>query len=551
MKCESCNHEIQQDMKFCGNCGAKPPEKSESPAPASTTTHSASAPHQKPAPNIVSVIKSIPPKKLVLFAAPVFALVLILVIVLAVSLLGGSNFDTSNQSISIFTDGIDTILSVNNQDRIVIDGNTHTMQVSMDGTRAALITDYDFRNGGTLWFVQGTNVTRVAEDVHEFVLSDTGRGLAFFSDRVDGTYTLYTVDTSSPSRATRVTDYALDVVISPDGRTILYSVLSGRDRDIIAAYMSVNGRSSSQFGIDLMPGAVSNGGRIVYYIDNSNANRSSFHVRRGNNSIRLLPDIPWDFTVFLNNDYSEALFTAEGRSHISRNGGERTTVSRTAITGIVTPNNAQVRAVFPGELYIYGLNSFANTVAITGDGLEYINSRFDTHSINGSTSHDHRARISDNGRALFFENRQGHLARVNPSQENADAAVLVRNINNFAISGDGSIAFAVNDGSELMYARGNRDAARIADFISPIHIVTSPNSNRVFFIEDFRNGSGDLYMSNNGRSRERIASDVTNVWRTNSNIFYLNVDGDLYRSNGNDNFTRFDQDIVRQHVGRW
>ena len=67
------------------------------------------------------------------------------------------------------------------------------------------------------------------------------------------------------------------------------------------------------------------------------------------------------------------------------------------------------------------------------------------------------------------------------------------------------------------------------------------SSNKVFFIEDFDDRLGGyLSYSENGESRQRVreASEVTDVWSTPTSIFYRNMDGDVFRSNGDGNFER-------------
>jgi len=485
--------------------------------------------------SVVGAVKTMPVKKLAIIGGAI--VLAIIAIILLVSLLRGSSGVTSSDHIAIFTDRDQVIISGNNNRQFTIDGEFWDMQRSLDGSRAAILVDYDRNHGGTLWYVTTSRATLVADDVVEFQLSDTGRGIAFLTDldRNDaGQLVLF--DTSN-SRSTNITDEVIYFTISPDGRTVAYAVYLGSNE--FRGYVR-SGRSSDRIGDNVMPIAVSNGGRHLYYLRVTSHGwnfDASLHVRSGRTQNRLLPEVPWDMNIMLNSDYSEILFTDGDRTFISRNGSDRTVVSRSIIEEILMPTHGQVR--FTEDVAVYGVRTFANTVAVTRYSVESINRRFETHNVTRNLGWG-LPFVSEDGRTLHFLDNRDRLMRVDPTRENAEAVEVARNVRSFAATADGSRVFFVNEDDNLYHIRGNRNPSRIAVAVSPSLIVSG---NRVFYLTDMHHTrGGDLNVSNNGGRGSRVAQDVLRVWSTPTNVFYTNIDGETFRSNGNHRFSMFHQD---------
>lgn len=568
MICEACKHENRVDAAFCTECGAKFESKSEEVKPEEVKVEESKLEEPKPEeakaeetkeeavvaepaaaakpPSAIATtiesLKKLPPKKLAILGGAVAAALLLFIIIIAAAVGGGgSNFSMMAGQMQFLQEGSETVI-ISGNNRIVIDGNLHSRSISMDGTSAAVLTDFTSSGGGTLWFVSGSRATRVADDVFDFMLSDTGRGMLYETDRAGNRVTLNLYDTRR-SNHTRISEDALrgDFTISPDGRTVAYVVIEGNNDHV--GYMVVNNRRPERLGANIYPAAVSDGGRHLYYF-REDGNNMSFHVRSGRNSARLIENMStWNFpTILFNQDYSQVLFTHEGRTFHSRNGSERERVSALYIDSVVIPPFAQVRIVNFGA--VFGISSFANQTVISSgtDGearLEFIDRRFEATTVSG-TAGIRSGQIAENGREMLFINRSGHLMRVNPTRSNAETVEVVRNIRDFVASPDLSHVYFINNDRDLMHVRGNRTPSRIADFAS--HLVMSPRGNRAFFITDMGSNGGDLQTSNNGNRASRIATDVRNVWSIGSGVLYSNIDNDIYRSNGNANFSRIATD---------
>jgi hypothetical protein len=557
MKCE-CGHSNEQGVKFCGKCGAQVPEESFEAA-------EESAPDIKETvASVVESVKVLPVKTLLKFSIPAVLIIAALIIVLP--MLGGSNISVAKNSLVIWSDGDTVIVSGNNNRKFTIDGELHSLQYSLDGSKAAVLVDWDYRNnnGGTLWFVTVKNSSQIAEDVLSFRLADSGNGVAYFTDADsrNNTAALYLYNTSS-GRGTMLTDDAMypnqrglqGISVSPDGKTAAYVRDLDSSTGEYAGFISVNG-SSERLGSNMHAVALSNRGKHIYYMrtnidENSRVVGSSLHVRSGRNDNRLIAEISsiTAANLILNKDYSQALFVFDGRTSITRNGGERTRVSNAEVMDLVLPRNAEGRSHGNG-ITVYGVRSFANTLAFVNSEnrtrIELINRRFEATAVsgtNGISLWENYIFVSNDGKTLLFINESERLVRVDPTKENAERENLASNVASFTASSDGKTIFYVSDlrnnKGELWRIRGNGSPSKISDDVAS-RLALSSNDKKVFFLIDFSNNNGgELRVSNNGRRGVKIADDVMSVWSSPQNVFYRTSDHTLFRSSGNDRFNHF------------
>jgi hypothetical protein len=551
MKCEFCSHENEEGVKFCGKCGAQVPDEPVK----SENTAEAKADVKATAVSIINMVKAMPIQKLLKFIVP--AVVLIVALIIVVPMLGGSNYLYAKDNISFFTSGDAIVVSGNNNSKFAIDGNLYSSQRSLDGSRAAVLTDYDYSTGGTLWFVTTSDRTRVADEVLSFKLSDTGRGIAYFTDYDSETDTaaLFLYDTGS-KRSSKITDEAiLDryegywLCISPDGKTVGYA--SDYENGEFTGYLKEDGKAAERLGRNMMAMAVSNGAKHLYYARASFEHDDwwwnmlvSFHVRSGRNDNRLMTDLHslGSIRFILNNDYSQVIFNHDDRAFISRNGEERVRLTG-SIYAFVTPKDTQERWL--GGITVYGIKSFGNTLAVGNDGIIHINNRFDeTTRVPRSSSQGYGAELSRDGRSLVFINNSGSLVRINPNRIDSDAVELSdENVRTFTASSDGNTVYFINRYNELWCVKGNGSPTKISDEVIS-NLAMQGTGKRLFFIADYSSRSGgDLYFTNNGGRRTKVTGDVMSVWNTPSNIFYLTSDSDLHRSNGGNRFSSFENDI--------
>ena len=586
LKCELCGELNEAGVKFCSKCGAQMPDKTEAENKVNI---------KETAESIVNMVKGMPLKKLLTIAVPAVLFIIALIIVLP--MLRGTNFAVVKNNISFFDIGDTVVVSANNKAKFTIEGDMRSSQISLDGSKAALLTDYNYSSGGgTLWFVTTSDRTKIADDVLSYKLSDSGRGVIYFTeldttvskpsepdwwdDEWNGSWDenwrdysggessnptaeLYLYDTNA-KRSARITSDALYgdnyMCISPDGKTVGY--IGDFDEGDFNGYIKQDGKSAERLeSRNSIPLAISNKGKYIYYGRFSDGINSSgtLYVKSGRNENSLIPEFrpSWAQLMF-NRDYSQVIFNLNDSSYISRNGNERDRLSNSSVVIVLSPAFSGISSIgdsMPGVVsrrdntLVYNVKSFANTVVVSDEGnLLYVTNKFETERISGiSDSYYYNylpVQISKDGKTLLFINNSGHLSSINPTKSNDERKELARSIRAFAASDNGKLIYYVNNENDLFVIKNNRDPERIATDVYPSYIALF--GNKLFFLADYSSRSGgDLSFSNNGGKRTRVsgASDVTQIWRTPTNLFYITNDDDLYRSSGSEKFSLFQADI--------
>jgi len=575
MKCNSCNHQNENGAKFCGGCGSPMLEldtvsnsagmpEVQNVAPTSATIPPVDSASNMTVANIenvaevagntATVAQNKPPLKKILMVVVPTVLLIIAIIVLA-NVFSRPNIMLVNNHIEFFDYGDSVVVVGNNNAPFTVDGRRHSVQTSMDGSKAVILTDHNHNDGGTLWFVTTREATRIKDGVFDYFLATSGNGVALITDRNGNTGDLYLHNTSSMNTSRIAEEIELNqgkIVISPDGRSVGYVGEFDNDSNEFTGYVSINGGSPERLSENSYAIAISNGGRLRYYVNYSRGSttEASLHVqRRGcSESERLTPRMSRnEMFLQLNYDYSEAIFHIDRRAHLSRNGGERERISSRSIV-IVLPDNAMQHGRV--GLFVLGVRSFTNTTVLTaGERLEFLNRHFETQRISGINRVGDVV-ISDDATSLvYIDERRGTLLRVSTTNENADSTELARDASSLVASSDLNVVYFVNDMNELWFVRGNREPSRIAEDVDSrwgaFNRLTIFEQ-RAFFISDYVSiNGGDLYYSNNGRSRQRIARDVTRVWSTPTSVFYETTDGEIFRSNDGSNFSLvFEGDVT-------
>ena len=496
-------------------------------------------------------LSNLPKKKILVIAAAV--VVVIVAAVVVISMLGGSSSYQVKDSILMTEDNGEVIIIANNNAKTTIDGELWYYQNSMDGSKAAVVVDYDSRTGGTLWFVTASDTTKVADDVYAFMLSDTGNGIAYFTDydNRDQTAFLYLYDTSGKSSALATEDAFYNgysqmpgVAISPNGKTIAYVADYDSRYDEFTSYIKIDGKAAEKLGDETFAVAISDGGSHQYYVSFNRDGNPSLNVRSGRNENRLASDM-YRLELMFNKDYSEVIFEYDSRSYISKNGSERDRISGSPINTIILPRGTQQGYSYNSffnistSISVYGMRNLSDFVARTGNGISYYDRALEANSISGTSSYT-RAEISSDGKTLYYINDSGRLSSIDPTNPSAVRSEIDRGVVSFASSTDGKSIYYVNTEYELFYASGGGTPKRISDDVYADSLTITYNGNRAFFLVDYRQSrGGDLYFSNNGGNRTKVsgAEEVMELLTTPTSVFYGNRDYQLYRSSGDERFT--------------
>ena len=476
----------------------------------------------------------------------------------------GSNANrTGTNSIMVFPDRNRVAVSVNNNEKLIIEGTIHKWQTSLDNRKAAILTGHSHPNGGTLWLAGALGITRVADNVLDFVLADSGNGIAYlkeFDHRLDSA-TLYLYDTSTqrdtvvssgamyiPSSHNR---YIKGICISPDGKSVSYVEDYDSRFNEFTGYIKAGNRSPESLGAQTYAVAIADAGKHIYYLyEPTNGRGTSLHVKSGRTDSRLLEEVNINLSFILNENYTEAVFSdLEGRSFITRNGGDRELLDGSAIRWLILPDNVSDRSYYtPHFLFIVnGIRSFKEFLAVTEQGLAYYDGSLSPVGIPGASGGEYDPFnedmfISANGKTFIFANISGHLISLNPADAATERKELARNVSRFVVTGNANTVYYLDSANTLWCIKtGDETPIRVAENADPQSLAL--NGNRLFFLTDynFTTGTGILNYSENGGAPVRItgADNVTETFSTPSSVFYRTRNNSLFRSDGTPRFEPF------------
>jgi len=588
LKCK-CGADITESTKFCGSCGAKtepvaavpepvvapaaevpvappPAEVPVAPAPVAPPPAEVPVAPAPVAPPPAPVMQAPPPvtpeapayaaagapavsaetesKKILGMELKKFAMVagaavlgVILLIVLFSALSPGQYQTVKGSVFAVPIDYETSMVFPSGKAGVKIDGSIWDIEISLDGTKAAiLVRDEDSIDGYTLYFI-GSKVDRIDGDVRDFWFAPNGGGIAYtkyYDDDDAGELFLWNgKDTRKISN-----DFALDsgwwgwslepaydCVISPGGKTVGFVAEKSNDRHIGIIWS--NGKET-ELGTDFIPVAVSNGAKYIYYERNDTLN-----VQRGFNENTRQRLGSSAYIVAFNNDMSQIVYNTYGssaRSFISNKGKDGISLSGT-VDQFIFPANTREFDLSYGT--IYGVSSFVNTFYHNGSIIRIKNGRFETDRVMGSVGY---ATLASDGKTLTYLRNRG-IFKVNGTASNPNPVELVGDdVWAFIATDNGSAIFFIDNHNDINFQKGTGRAANVAYSFSWDGLALY-NGNTLFYIQD-----RELYSSV-GRSGTKISglnADIYEVYADTTAIYAIGRDGSdtiVYRSTNGRKFT--------------
>lgn len=555
MNCTQCGAESPDNAKFCGLCGATlpsatppsatppsetPPDTGTSRAPKGAVEAQSPSPFSPPGSRgkMAGFFAAVP-KKVWLFAGG-FLVLTVLVVILVSSLFGGGGKYTAREHNMLFFAGEGKTEVFSGGRTLTLDGELGAYAVSLDGAKAAVMTGES--GDRTLWYINDMKALKIARKVYTFILSDSGDGVAYVSDvgkEFVGTLNLYRDGQSAIVADGNVISY---YCISPDGKTLGYSYKSN---DTTFSYLW-NGKNTELTQNDA-PICVSDGGKYVYFIRYRGSDYS-FWVKKGRKEERLCelaPDV-----LYLNRDYSQALYAKNARCRISRDGGEGTAVGED-MKALLLPDNVQVllkqtmllhldRGGWPLNHSVVGLKSFVDTLYSGADGsLLRISKRFESEPLVRDLDAV-EGRLSADGKTAYYV-KGNALYRIDTVEIGANPIRLALDTRTFAFLNGGAVCYRTDDGD--LYYMKDAEPKKIASGVGT-SLAVPEGSKRVFYTV-----GGELYRSDSGGKPKKVAveGEVFACLNVGKDVFYLIDKGvgrfDVYLGNKNARFTLLYTDV--------
>ncbi len=547
-KCSNCGRECEDKDRFCLICGteftnepnAMPKENpgveklqerktqravenaADEGRAEETAPNNEPAKHKKKAKNILILAGGIA--------------VILLVLVIAVLILKGDGYlkISPDATMLVYSDDKEGYVYVTAQGSTVLleAESVYQTEQSLDESQSAVLADYDYLTGsGDLYYMNGTTAVLVSENTSSFKLSDNGKGIAYIkgsSEYVTGDLYLYNTEDESSTKID--SGVKIDsVCISQDGKSVAYVGSYSSDYSF-KGYKSINGDKPEEMGENIIPIAVSDGGKYLYYYE-YDGYTFDLYVKHKKSEVKLATNMNYGSTIFLNEEYTQLLYTDDGKTYLSNKGDVKEKLSSSEMQYCLLPENGAYRENYTTEstIYVYGISDFEELVVVMNGSLYYLGKNFEAEMI---TDYVYQYQLSEDNKSLLYT-YGGSLFYIKNIKKDRTAEEIGSDLDiyTFAASDDLSQVYYTDSDDTLYYKKGSKDSRKVADGVYYTYALRG-SDNRFFYLMEYDEyeGAGILYTAKWGRFRKEIdmGEDVYSAFTFNGSAFYYKMSDDGY-----------------------
>lgn len=589
MHCTKCGAELAPDAKFCVSCGAA----IEAPAEPTAEIVEPVVPVQEETPvaapeaekkegfkidvtaikdQLVETLKPVTDKVKPIFAKKAvrfgilggFALLIVLGLVIGL-LTAGNGFVNVKQTTMV--DMIDGELN------IIVNGKLlkNTIEVgyqkdskgneikdeyldysssrSMDGKITAIWVygevyesedSWSSYTAGDLYVVNGKKIQKVAEDVCDYEISVTGKGIAYMTrnergeDDLTTTYTLKLYNVGNKKSSTVSDEVASSTIaIAPNGKSVTYFEADEGDEEGEIEYtlMYSNGKKSQKVtSNEVSLVGMSNNGKQIYAIRESESeekteyNLYSYNTKGDSNKLGKV-DSRYSYDFTFNKDHTQIMYVSESKTFISTKGKEG-----------VKAFNGELSLVTPvGAGYSYRTEPVSNLYGQVYTGSDsdgnrtvwIINKKYDKNEKLASKATS--VQMDENAEYLYYlyDKDELRVTKVSYGDKATEKyTVLAEDVDGYMPTPNAEYVYFTSD--DTLYSvngkKGGKKTTVCSDKVSGADITAE---GRLYYIVD-----GDLYTTDNGKKGKKILSDVEDVVCTATGETYATNEDTLFVSTG-------------------
>ena len=418
-------------------------------------------------------------------------------IIAATMLGGGGSAGKVNATYCSFYDPAEDITYLFYKDKAFkswFEGYANISERSAD-QKVALITDSD---ENLYYATSAMKMGSVCDKVKDFTLSADGSTVAY----LDEDNTLYTYNIKSGRTSTIAYDVSTTPVISPSGKALLFNIEDDGD-EMLYAY---NGRKDYKLTRDVMPVAISDDMKLIYYADPAKA--ALYITDKNGNSNKISADLSY-YSFAFNKDLSQVMFVTENGLYASVRGGDKCKISSNT-DGMPYP----LACYGPQEdIFFYGIsneNSYTYGTAMIYPESTFIGQFFysyldkEVFKIGRDWSYEKTVgdvqdiRVDRKTSILYYTNSDDTLYRVRLAG-NIISDKIKEDINEFEISGSGSDVYYIDEDYALYYQKGNGKPRKIADDVDDISMTYD---DYLLYVTDYSDHSGELYYCKGAKKKK-------------------------------------------------
>ena len=474
------------------------------PAPAAPEAPAPEAPAKKP----------LPLKKILVAAAAVVLLALVLI--LCFSCGGNGNFVKEEGELrSLSSEDTLYLLSSATGKLTKVEGGNY-IKGNLTGDVAVIVGEDE------LSYFARNKVSKISDEAIDYVMS------------ADGSTVLYTVNDDDEYELFRYADgksksVAKDIdpdifCISPDGSAIGYCK---HDDDDCIGYIVIGNGKAQSLGKNKVPFAISDGGKFVYFAKDN----ESYYVQKGTkeDSRVKLTDSIGDF--YLNIDGSQIIFTDDGKTKISVKGKDPVKMTSKSISDVVLPTGTASYYSYIDEVCctVCGVKSFAGCCIEAGSKLCYVSKKFEANSVADADGF-----LAEDGKTFIYQDDED-IEMVNVTKKDPESKTLAKDAQLLSVSKDGKSYYYLNDDVEVMYQKVSSKKGT--------KLIEADEVEDAGFFDDvfFYTVDNELYRTAGGSKAAKVKDvkdDVDSVYATDFIVLVGTEDDDYYYSTDGKKFSK-------------
>ncbi len=516
-KCEACGKTFDDSVTVCDVCGKELVEvaaeevKAEEVKAEETKTEETKTEETKPAEktDLIEKFKSLN-KTTKLVVCGVAALVVICLCVICLSMFTGVKSKLVNKN------AINIAYSAEEETTYVYDGNGKVKKINTDGTRYTtvattadntmmVVTDKE----ANAYILTIKGLVKFAEEGTNYVVSVDGTGIAYIKDAKNGVGDLMLYNVKSKKASKIDDDVVLNtVVISPDGKTVAYTV-KGEDSEDEKAMYSKGGKDPQVISKNSYPVAIANSAKFVYYLKKNESSNYNFYVLKGKDSNKLAENARGS-VVYFNKELNEVLFEDEGKAYVSVNGKEKKKINSNSVSSVLkTQNNVfSDIASYMGTATVCDFKSFKGSIVYISGTYYLLKNNYETSKII-NTDNVSAVRFSADGKSILFL-KKDTLYKVSnikkPDKQKKLGDLEDYSITTLVALPDLSAVYFLSDG-DLYFKKGASKPKKVASDASRISLDTVAGG--VYYYIDYSSSEENtLYFSKNGSKKKVVIKDI-------------------------------------------
>lgn len=549
MNCTNCGAEIAPGSKFCTTCGQPVMEAPVEAQPvffeqATPVTDQGYYPEGEPVATQANPgldfgeVKSqlggtakglwakIKPffqnKKVLIGIAGVVALIVVLAIISAIASSGNGFITLKQTTLPVSNDDVINLIIDGKllSDTIDSDKNYEDFETSLDGKITALLTGED-----DLYIINGKKIVKVDEDVRNFQISSSGKGVAYVlnqdGDDEDEDYTLNLYNVSSKKKTTVTDDLCspYQFTISPDGQSVVYGEKDDDETDFL--YFKGSKRTKVASDAEGVLG-MSNNGKYIYIVSTNDDDEDLLYCYNTKGEREKLGTIDTSY-IRLNEDHTQVMFYNEDKTYIAVKGKDAEKVASDKLS-LVIPNGSQTsRADYATT---YPVDSLFDHV-YAGDDAWLIKKNSDKNV--KLVSKVSSCTLDESGEYLYYiRNEDLQVLEISKGNKAYDKAItLGEEVDNYVVTSDRKLVYFISD--ETLYSVNGKKGGsprKITNDDVEYYYLSLNDKNVVYYMMD-----EDVYACSNGKKGTKVLSDVEGLTSVDGIAYFITEDA-LYVSTG-------------------